>query len=250
MTADHAAPSPRLLVVTGTGTDIGKTIVTAAVAAVLRERGLRVGLCKPVQTGLEPGEDGDVAEAAALAGVTDPADSAEFHRYPEPLAPETAAARAYMEPPESGALCSRIEGFADGFDIALVEGAGGVLVRLGPELTIVDLAARLRERGAEVEALVVTRAALGTLSDTELAVDRLRGAGVPVAGTVIGDWPREPGLAEECNVADLPRLTGVPLLGRVPSGAGRLDAGDFRQSAGNWLEIPRSGVFSGSSRLI
>lgn len=223
----------RIIVVTGTGTDVGKTVATAAIASALSGDGVRVGLCKPVQTGLDESAPGDVDDAAQLAGVST---TVEFFRYPEPLAPETAARRAGMAPPELDDVCSKIEGFAAESEITLVEGAGGVLVRLGPDLTIVDVAEELASRGHSVSAVIVNRAGLGTLSDTELAVDRLRASGIDVAGTVIGMWPAEPDLAERCNLEDLARLTGVPILGKLPAGAGSFGPARFRAEARNWLE--------------
>lgn len=223
----------RILIITGTGTDIGKTMVTAAIASRLRDEGLRVGLCKPVQTGLDADAPGDVDDAAQLSGVST---TSEFFRYPEPLAPETAARRAGMAPPVLDELATRIERFAAGVDVTLVEGAGGVLVRLGPELTLVDLAVELSARGHKVSSVVVVRAGLGTLSDTELTVDRLRSSGIQVAGTVLGMWPDRPDLAQNCNLEDLPRLTGVPVIGKLPAAVGRLGPGEFRAGARNWLE--------------
>ena len=79
---------PTLLVVTGTGTEVGKTIVTAAVAALASAAGRTVAVLKAAQTGLGPGEPGDVHEVGRLSGVTD---LHELARYPEPLAPATAA---------------------------------------------------------------------------------------------------------------------------------------------------------------
>ena len=223
----------RILIITGTGTDIGKTIATAAIASILRDEGVSVGLCKPVQTGLDPDAPGDVDDAAQLSGV---ATTSEFFRYPEPLAPETAARRAGMAPPTLNDLTARIERFADGVEVTLVEGAGGVLVRLGPDLTLVDIAIELAARGHKVSAVVVNRAGLGTLSDTELTVDRLRDSGIDVAGTVVGMWPDRPDLAQCCNLEDLPRLSGVPVIGKLPAGVGDLGPGDFRVGARNWLE--------------
>ena len=52
---------------------------------------------------------------------------------------------------------------------------------------------------------------------------------------MIGSWPDSPGLAETCNLDDLPRLTGVPLLGRIPDGAGALDRDAFRSQAPGWF---------------
>ena len=76
------------LIVTGTGTGVGKTVVTAALAACAAGE---VAVVKPVQTGVRPGEDGDLAEISRLSRIHD---LHEFARYPDPLSPERAAARS------------------------------------------------------------------------------------------------------------------------------------------------------------
>jgi dethiobiotin synthetase len=86
---------PAVLVVSGTGTDVGKTVVTAAVAALAASSGLRVAVVKPVQTGEPPGPSGDLDTVRRLSGVTD---TYELARFGDPLSPE-AAARAAGRPP-------------------------------------------------------------------------------------------------------------------------------------------------------
>ena len=92
--------SARILFVTGTNTDVGKTVATAAVAAAALRAGRKVAVLKPGQTGVAPGEPGDAAEVARLAGDLT---ISELARYPEPLAPDTAARRSglpYLSPAE------------------------------------------------------------------------------------------------------------------------------------------------------
>jgi dethiobiotin synthetase len=187
---------------------VGKTVATASLAASYAADGLRVTVVKPVQTGLRAGEPGaDVDEIRALSGVSD---VHELVRLEVPLAPETAARLRGVDIPRVAELSDRV--LRVGGDVVVVEGAGGVLVRLDREGgTIADLASALRERGAEVEVYVVTSASLGTLNHTELTVEALRRRGFEPAGLVIGCWPREPDLAQRCNRDDLPRVTGVPL---------------------------------------
>jgi dethiobiotin synthase len=224
---------PTTLVVTGTGTDVGKTIATAALAALGRAAGLDVGICKPVQTGLAAGEPGDAHEAARLSGA---ARVLEVRRLPDPLAPETAARVAGLPQSTRRDLLTPIRGWLDapgavGPDrLDLIEGAGGLLVRLGTGVTVLDLAADLH-----APLVVVSRAGLGTLSDTELTVRAIEDAGLRCAGIVLGSWPDEPSLAERCNLEDLPRLTGAPLLGRIPSGAGALPPAEFARRAPGWF---------------
>jgi dethiobiotin synthetase len=81
----------RALVVTGTDTEVGKTVVTAALAALARARGEKVTVVKPVQTGVRADEPGDLDEVRRLSGVDD---LHEFARFPDPLAPAAAALQA------------------------------------------------------------------------------------------------------------------------------------------------------------
>jgi dethiobiotin synthetase len=211
------------LVVSGTGTEVGKTVVTAALAALARARGRTVAVVKPVQTGVGPGEDGDLAALRRLSGVED---LHELARFAEPLAPATAARRAGLEPPAVATLATEIRRLGDR-ELVLVEGAGGLLVRFDHEGgTLADVAALL-----EAPVLVVVGAGLGTLNATALTCEALRARGLACAGVAIGSWPAHPDLAERCNVEDLPRYAGVPLLGRMPAGAGGLDPAAFLAAA-------------------
>jgi dethiobiotin synthetase len=213
------------LVVTGTGTGVGKTVVTAAVAALAVAAGRRVAVLKPAQTGVGPGEPGDLAEVGRLAGgeVT----LRELARYRDPLAPATAARRAGLAPVTPSQVATAARELAAEHDLVLVEGAGGLLVRFdGRGGTLADVAAEL---GAPV--LVVAAAGLGTLNHTALTVDALRSRSLDCIGIVIGCWPAEPGLADRCNLADLPAVTGVPLLGAMPAGASSLDRAGFLAAA-------------------
>ncbi|MCF8589250.1 dethiobiotin synthase [Gordonia liuliyuniae] len=219
--------SARILIVSGTGTDVGKTIAVAALAATARAAGLRVGVCKPAQTGVTGGERGDLATVVGLVGDLP---TREPVRYPDPLAPETAALRASTPFLSMDAVRAAVGELASDCDLVIVEGAGGILVRLAPDLTIVDVA---RELDAPV--VVVADAGLGTLNHTELTIRELGRAAVAVAGLVIGSWPVEPDLATACNRADLERLTGVPVIGVVPAGAGSRTPTDFQRSAPGWI---------------
>jgi dethiobiotin synthetase len=220
MTAGPALPP--VLVVSGTGTGVGKTVVTAAVAALAAGRGLRVAVVKPAQTGEQPGAPGDLAEIGRLSGVTD---LHELARFPDPLSPEAAARASGLPPlelPAAAVYVKQIEA-----DLILVEGAGGLLVRYDPAGgTIADLAAML---GAPV--LVVTQPGLGTLNHTALTLEALGRRGLGLAGVVIGAWPSDPEMAERANLTDLENGSGRPLAGAIAAGAGRLNRKDFLAAA-------------------
>jgi dethiobiotin synthetase len=219
--------SPPVLIVSGTGTDVGKTVVTAALAALAADGGARVAVVKPVQTGEPPGPAGDLDVIRRLSGVTS---THELARFPDPLSPEAAARTAGRPPADLAAAAIYIKQLDA--DVILVEGAGGLLVRYDPAgTTIADLAAAL---GAPV--LVVTTPGLGTLNHTALTLEALASRGLAAAGVVIGAWPAEPGLADRCNVTDLAVIAG-PLAGALPAGSGRLGRAAF-------LDVARSGLCS------
>ncbi|MFF7178772.1 dethiobiotin synthase [Streptomyces sp. NPDC008121] len=225
-----------VIVVSGTGTEIGKTIVTAALAAVATGQGRSVAVLKPAQTGLAPDERGDADEVVRLSGAET---STELARFPEPLAPATAARRAGMTPVGPREVADAAAKLAASRDLVLVEGAGGLLVRFDQEGGTLADAARLL--GAPV--LVVAPAGLGTLNATTLTAEALRARGLSQLGVVVGSWPASPDLAARCNLADLPEAAGAPLLGAVPEGAGALDPERFRAEAVEWLAPSLGGVW-------
>ncbi|MFJ4521547.1 dethiobiotin synthase [Streptomyces sp. NPDC088810] len=217
-----------VLVITGTGTEVGKTVTTAAVAAAALAAGRSVAVLKAAQTGVRPDERGDADEVARLAG---PVTAGELARFPEPLAPGTAARRAGMAPVHPHEVAERAAKLATEHDLVLVEGAGGLLVRFDAAGgTLADVARLLN-----APVLVVAQAGLGTLNVTELTARELRRRELEFAGVVIGSWPDAPDLATRCNVADLPEVAGAPLLGALPAGAGTLPPAQFRTAAPGWL---------------
>ncbi|MEH3141964.1 MAG: dethiobiotin synthase [Mycobacterium kyogaense] len=208
-----------VLVVTGTGTGVGKTVATAALACHARLTGLDVAVCKPVQTGTADGDD-DLAEIGRQAGVSELFSG---WRYPEPLAPLAAAARAGAALPTSAELIELVRRADAPGRLTLVEGAGGLLVELA------DGGVTLRDVAAELAApvLIVVAAGLGTLNHTALTVEALAAHDVSCAGLVIGSWPAQPGVAEIDNRDALARL--APVRAALPAGLGALGASDFEQ---------------------
>ncbi|HWU21217.1 MAG TPA: dethiobiotin synthase [Nocardioides sp.] len=223
----------RVIVVTGTDTDVGKTIATAAIAATTEGS---VVVVKPVQTGVpaDTNEGADAAKVRELTGVP----VQELTRLDDPLAPDVAARRQGVRIPPVAVHAAYLRKLANDYDTVIVEGAGGLLVRLDEDGgTLLDLALAMRDSmpEASVEVVVVTRAGLGTLNHTELTVQTLRGRGIEPSGLIIGSWPSEPGLAEATNRDELPRVTGVPVIGVIPAGAGSRDRLGFQLAAPRWM---------------
>jgi dethiobiotin synthetase len=231
----------RIVIVTGTGTEIGKTAVTAALAALAVAQGRRVAVLKPAQTGVAPGEPGDIDEVARLAG---PVTGRELARFPEPLAPDTAARRSGLEPVGPRQVAEAAARLAEQHDLVLVEGAGGLLVRYDEAGdTLAEVPAELRALGVASEIVLVASAGLGVLNIAALSAEALRNRGARLTGVVIGSWPKDPDLASRCNLADLPAVSGAPLLGALPHGCTALSAPAFHDLARTSLAPELGGVW-------
>jgi dethiobiotin synthase len=233
-----------VLAVSGTGTGVGKTVVTAAICALALQRASTVAVVKAAQTGVSADEPGDLAEIARLCGH----DAAgltllEGGRYPDPLSPAAAARVSGRAPVSLAALAARVATLRETHRLVVIEGAGGLLVRFDEEgANLADLAAAC---GAEV--LIVTSAGLGTLNTTALTLEALAHRGLSLAGVVIGAWPAEPDLACRSNVSDLEMLAARPLLGALPEGAGALAPASFRLAAEAGLGPALGGRFQAAA---
>jgi dethiobiotin synthase len=184
---------PDRVLVIGTDTDVGKTVVTAAIAAACGYRAL-----KPIASGVPAGTVGD---DAALLSVGDGHPPATCYRFVAPLSPHRAAAL------EDQAIC--LDTVLDWITAnagpkTLVEGVGGWRVPLGPGVALPDLATRL---GWPV--LVVARDALGALNHTLLTVDAVRADGLQVVGVVLNQGTGAPVVPS--NLDDLQHLLPVPV---------------------------------------
>nr|WP_120492659.1 dethiobiotin synthase [Corynebacterium lactis] len=233
-----------VVLVTGTGTDIGKTISTAALAAYLSKAGREVHVVKPIQTGFPGPSGGDLDTVAELTGM---GNLHGFERYPEPMAPVAAAHRAGMALPSVEEIAEKIrridEAGADASGnnnrVVLVEGAGGLLVRLGEDWAMPELAAHLPGH----QMVVVTRLDLGCLNEAELTVEVARGRGVNVTGLIGGSLPEDRDPIIETNLEELPRVTGLPLLGSVAAGAGKLPREEFLAAVPSWFDASAESLF-------
>lgn len=182
----------RGIVVTGTDTDVGKTVFAAALAAAIHG-----AYWKPVQAGLDGG--GDRARIAALSGLPEDRILPEAYRLRTPCSPHRAAEidgvtidPARLAPP----ACDRP---------LVIEGAGGVLVPLTRELVYADIFARWR-----LPVVLVARTALGTINHSLLSIEALRARAVPILGIAFV------GEANGDSEATIAAIGGVRRLGRLP----------------------------------
>ncbi len=214
---------PRLtkpgLFVTATDTEVGKTVVTCAIAAWLRREGMTVGVCKPIASGCRHDREGLVNEdAEALAHFADcraNLDVINPVRYRDPLAPAVAAERV-ERPVDDHAIAESLHRLDAEHGVMLVEGIGGLLVPLDEKRTVLDLAATL---GYPV--LVVVRPNLGTLNHTAMTCELIRRRKLRLAGLVINRYqPETPDLAATTNRIWLARQNRTSVLATIPDAPG------------------------------
>jgi len=203
------------LIITGTDTGVGKTLVAAGIGNWLRRLGFRVAVSKPVATGCPSRREGLVSEdAEILAHFADarfPLDVICPQCYAEPLAPAVAAQRA-GKPLDWEAIDRSIAQMTGQSDVIVVEGVGGLMVPMDEHSTFREVARHLG-----LPAVVVARPGLGTINHTLLTLEALREARIPIAGVVINRYPAEnAGIAEETNPRAIERWGKVPVLCLVP----------------------------------
>jgi dethiobiotin synthetase len=205
----------RACFITGTDTGVGKTVVTAALAATLRKQGLRVGVMKPVETGC-PWENGHLSPQDALflrtaSGCTASQELISPYTFAEPLAPAIAAELAGITI-NIDYIRSCYEKLLATHDIVLVEGAGGLLVPLTDHLCMHDIAVEL-----DLPILIVARNMLGAINHTALTVtvarERSHVLGVVLNSTQASD-PFD--LAIQTNQEALRRWGKAPLCCQLP----------------------------------
>lgn len=231
-----------VLIVTGTGTGVGKTVVTAALAALAVDRRAPVAVVKVAQTGVGPDEPADLDQIATLSGASN---LHEYARYPDPLSPEAAARRSGLPEVDLDAAAAHIQDLADLQNLVLVEGAGGLLVRYTSDgATLADLA-----RTLNAPVLVVVEAGLGTLNSTALTLEALAHRGLRFSGLVVGAWPAEPDLACRSNLEDLSTLAARPLLGLLPANIGASSRATFVTAARAGLGPSLGGTYDAAAFL-
>jgi dethiobiotin synthetase len=208
--------------VTGTGTEVGKTVVAAVAARTLAADGAAVAVFKPCVTGLdEPPADGpicrDIGDKSAhrladhellrlAAGSSQSDEEIAPYRYGPPASPHLAAALAGEEI-DPGRLRVTAREAAASADEIVCEGVGGLLVPLAADYLVRDLALELG-----YPLVIAAAPGLGTINHTLLTIEAARGAGLTVAAVVLTPWPEKPSEVERSNRETIASLGGVEVL--------------------------------------
>jgi dethiobiotin synthetase len=193
------------LFVTGTGTEVGKTVVAAAIARTLAAEGKRVAVFKPAVTGLEEEGETDHALLRRASGSDQSDEEIAPYRYDPPASPHLAAALAGEEiDPER--LRQFAADAAEGADAIVCEGVGGLLVPLTPTYLVRDLAV-----GLGYPLVIVAGPGLGTINNTLLTIESARAAGLEVAAVILNPWPEQPTEIESDNRKSIANLVDLPI---------------------------------------
>ncbi len=204
--------------ITATDTGIGKTVITGAVAAALKARGINVGVLKPLASGGTFDSSGqmqseDVIFLIKAAGIGREQQTLVNSICLAPaLTPAVAAVQTGIDIniPQIVANC-RLAG--DHFEMVLVEGVGGIAAPLWEDYLVADMIAELK-----LPALVVTQPNLGTINHTFLTAAYAKSRGINVAGIIINKWDEaSAGILEQSNLDYIKRLTGIPVIGKFPA---------------------------------
>lgn len=205
-------PTFKGVFVTATDTGIGKTMVSAALAHFLTDRGVDVGVMKPAESGVSdptlPGDDARLLQWAARNG--DPIQEISPYRLRAPLSPAQAAQKdgTFID---FSALVATARDLGRRHDFLIIEGAGGLMTPLSGGLLMADLA---REIGLSL--LVITSPRLGTINQTLLTIFAAQQMGIPVAGYIINRMPERANEAEESAPHTLASLASADILGVLP----------------------------------
>lgn len=203
----------RSFFVTGTDTGIGKTYFTCALAQLMRDSGIDVGVMKPFATGV-PQKSGFKSEDVELlvrhSGVSDSESLINPYFFAIPASPYTASRKLGREIDVSLVLSS-FEKLQSSHDVMLVEGIGGILTPILRDYVVADLI-----RDLNLDALVVAGTQLGTVNHTLLTLDACKKHGIRTAGLVLNSASKN-GYNVLDLEADLVSLSGIDVVCKIPS---------------------------------
>jgi dethiobiotin synthetase len=200
--------------IVGTDTEIGKTVITGLLAAVLKKQGIEVGVMKPVASGGVQTAYGLISEDAIFlkeaAQATDDLRRINPYCLKNPMAPGMAA-RIEKVDVKFSAIAENYKYFTDKYEIVLVEGAGGLIVPLTQDfLTNID-----EIRMLNIPVIIVARATLGTINHVCLTAQVLRQEGIDALGIILNRY-QERGIVEETNPGVIEEMSGLKVFGVIP----------------------------------
>jgi dethiobiotin synthetase len=199
--------------ITATDTGVGKTTITAALAASIRKSGVDVGIMKPVATGVlqKTGfRSSDVSILHRAAKVNDPENEINPIFMPMPASPYDASKLLDLKF-DKKIIFEQFAKLNNKHKMMLVEGIGGIMTPLTRDYFVADL---IKDLG--LETIIVTRSTIGTLNQTMMTVKTCLDYKIPVKGIIVNNYDENGGPAEKNTPITIHEITGVPILGVLP----------------------------------
>ena len=199
--------------ITGTDTGVGKTSITAGLAGSMRKMGIDVGVMKPIATGY-PNKAGfkssDVAKLVEAASVKDPENLINPVFFSLPTSPYDATKLLELSV-DMPLIFEQFKKLLSLHEMLLVEGIGGIMTPITKNFFVADMI-----KGMEIDAIIVTRATIGTLNHTVMTCKMCKDYGIKIRGLVINNFDEKGTPAEKNSPSTLYELTNIPILGAIP----------------------------------
>jgi len=199
--------------ITGTDTGVGKTTITAALAASIKKLGVDVGVMKPVATGIQQKsgfKSSDVSVLCQACGMDDPEDLVNPVFMPLPVSPYDASKILDIKF-DREIIFEKFEKLKNKHEMLLVEGIGGIMTPLSRDYFVADM---IKEMG--LETIIVTRSTLGTLNHTAMTVRTCHDYKIPIKGIIVNSYDEKGGPAEKNSPSTIHEITNIPILGALP----------------------------------
>ncbi len=199
--------------ITGTDTGVGKTSITAGLAGSMRKMGVDVGVMKPIATGY-PNKTGfkssDVVKLVEAASVKDPENLINPVFLPLPTSPYDATKLLELSV-DMPLIFEQFKKLLSMHEMLLVEGIGGIMTPITKNFFVADMI-----KGMNIEAIIVTRATIGTLNHTVMTCNACKDYGIKIRGIIINNFDEKGTPAEKNSPVTLYELTNIPILGTIP----------------------------------
>ena len=199
--------------ITGTDTGVGKTTITAALAACIKKLGVDVGVMKPVATGIQQKsgfKSSDVSVLCQACGADDAEDLVNPVFMPLPASPYDVSKILDLKF-DKEIIFEKFERLKNKHKMLLVEGIGGIMTPISRDYFVADM---IKAMG--LETIIITRSTLGTLNHTMMTVNTCRNYQIPIKGIIINNYDEKGGPAEKNSPSTIHEITNVPILGILP----------------------------------